>query len=150
MDQKVSEKMVVSIPDPFAVERHKKKVLFSQVVYELTAVVTPGLIRQQGVAQGGAETVQHRGYGKKVKDFGWLMGDHFIHQILGDQAVAAREPLDEFFGVFGLRQGQPRQLQADHPSFNPFLKYPDGFSRQTIFLEEYPYFLFGKGKVGGS
>ena len=86
----------------------------SSPLQDLLAVA--GVRGQQGVAQGGAEPVEHAGGQQKASRRGRLAIQHLGHQVVGHQPVPAGEGGHERGRVGPVAQGQPRQLQPRRPA----------------------------------
>ena len=122
--QGVGEQVVVAVPDPLVVQRHQEQVGPLQLLQDRLAVagggrcgVRPvGVGGQQGVAQRGAQPVEHAGGEQEASGRGRLAVQDLGRQVVGDQPVPAGEGGHERRRVGPVAQGQPGQLQPGRPA----------------------------------
>ena len=125
--QGVGEQVMVAVPHPLVVQRHQEQVGPLQLLQDPLAVAAGGRcgVRrvtvggQQGVAQRGAQPVEHAGGQQEASGRGWLAVQHLGHQVVGHQPVPPGEGAHERRRVGSVAKGQPGQLQPGRPALGP-------------------------------
>ena len=114
LPQQLAKEVVVAIPAPLVVQRDDEEV----GAFEVGQGFLPGCggVLQDGIAQRATQAVEYGGAQQKGLNAGGLPLEHFLHQVVQDETMAAAESLDEGCGVFSSLHREGRQLQTGNPA----------------------------------
>ena len=110
--EEFGEQVVVAEPFTLLVQGDDEELLALQAHQHVQAIAAAG----QGVAQVGAELVEHRGLVKELLQGQGQAVDHVLGQVVGDIALGTAEAGEEGLAVRVPRQGQAGQVQRGDPA----------------------------------
>ncbi|MDT4820486.1 hypothetical protein FQZ97_536290 [compost metagenome] len=118
--------MVVTEPLALLVQGNDEELLALQAHQHVQAIAAAG----QGVAQVGAEFVQHRGLFEELLQGRRQAVEHVLGQVVGNVALGAAQAGEEGRAVGMPRQGQAGQMQGGDPALGAGVQLPDLVARQ--------------------
>lgn len=116
--QQVPEEVVVAVPLPPTIQRDHEQVLPFEVLEERLAVRDLA----HGGGQGGVHPVEDRRSKEEAAGLRRLDFEHLLDEIVGDEALATVEGLDERRRVRDVPQRESGELQAGHPAFGSLVQ----------------------------
>ena len=142
VDKQIGKEAVVAIPAARVVLRLQKEIGLFQSGQHALAVVAPG----DRVAQIRRERTQDRRLEQKVADLLGLLVEHFLQQVIHDEAMAAGERVDEPGQIISVTHGERGHLQPGDPPFGALFQRGNLVRRQ---IQTHDVTQEGGGLLGG-
>ena len=119
--QDICEQVVVSVPLAACVERdHEEIPAIEDLERGLTAILP-----RDGVAQGTGQPIEDAGPQQEPAHVFRLSLQHFLDEVVDDEAIVAGETLDEAVDIVPALHGQGGQLERGDPTLCPLFQRSD-------------------------
>ena len=117
----IGEEVVVSVPLAPSVERDQEEIPSIEVLEHALAAIQSG----DRIAQGPGEPIEDAGPEEESAYVRGLSLQHFLGEVVDDEAIVSSETRDEVVDVVAALHRQGRKLERGDPTLRPLLQHGD-------------------------